>query len=309
MKTKHSILQVGFFPEAMNSEVNQRFNSTYIINAEKHLPHHKFEILLTTGTTVLTTDFLDSLPHLKMVSSCAVGYDNLPLSYFKSRKIVATHTPSVLNQAVCELTMGILFGMLRRLPQANQFAKSGQWSSGGFPLGTSLAGKTVGIVGMGRIAQDLSKCLLPLGVKLAYTTPNKKELPYTYHNNITSLAHAADILIMMCPGGPVTEKIANLEVFEALGPQGYFINVARGSVVNEIDLIEALKNKVISAAALDVYPKEPSINPDLFDIDNLYLTPHLGSSTFETKQAMIALSLNNIDAFIHQTPLITPILF
>ena len=205
--------------------------------------------------------------------------------------------------------MGLLLSLMRQIPAAEQYLRSGMWAQGPFTLTSSLAGKRVGIVGLGRIALDLVERLTPFKVQISYTGPNKKNVPYTHYSNIVSLAANSDILIMLCPAGPSTAKIANAAVFKALGPTGYFINIARGSVLDEAALLHALKNKLIAGAALDVFENEPNPNPEFLKLSNVLLTPHMGSGTNETRIAMTNLTLDNLDAFFQQQPLLTPIPF
>ncbi len=242
-----------------------------------------------------------------MVATCGVGYDNLPLDYLKAKGIRASNTPGVLNDAVCELAIGMLFGLLRRIPQAHEFVKSTAWSKGLFTVTTTLAGKQVGIAGMGRIGQDLAKRLEPFKVKIAYTGPSRKEVPYEYHPDIQSLAKTSDVLFLACPATPETEKMVNAEVLEALGPMGYLINIARGSVVDETALLVALQQKKIAGAALDVFENEPNPNPGFLNIDNVLLTPHIGSATSETRQLMTNLAIDNLEAFYNKKPLLTEV--
>jgi lactate dehydrogenase-like 2-hydroxyacid dehydrogenase len=244
-----------------------------------------------------------------MISVCGVGYDNLPLDYLKQRGIIASNTPGVLNDAVCELTIGLLFGLLRKIPEGQQFVLQKTWATETFPFTTSLAGKKIGIVGMGRIGQELASRLLPFKVEIAYHGPSPKNLPYVFFSALLDLARESDILILTCPGGKSTEKIINTSILNALGPKGYLINVARGSVVNEADLISALQNKVIAGAALDVFENEPNPKPAFLTLSNVLLAPHIGSATQETRQAMTNLAIDNLEAFFNHQSLPTPISF
>jgi lactate dehydrogenase-like 2-hydroxyacid dehydrogenase len=238
-----------------------------------------------------------------MVATCGVGYDNLPLSYLKEQGIKASNTPGVLNDAVCELAIGMMLALLRQLPEAQEYVKSTEWSKAPFRLTTTLAGKRVGISGMGRIGQDLAKRLEPFKVEIAYSGPNKKSLPYTYYPDVQGLAKACDILFLACPATPETNKMINTDVLEALGPSGYLINIARGSVVDEPALLYALQHKKIAGAALDVFENEPNPNPDFLTLDNVLLTPHIGSATSETRIAMTNLAVDNLEAFFKQQTL------
>lgn len=303
----NSVLQVGQFPEVMQAVIDRRITPVRFPDLNANLPSGSFESILIRSNTQLPAQLLEQLPSVKMVATCGVGYDNLPLDYLKTRGIKASNTPGVLNDAVCELAIGMLFGLLRRIPQAHDFVKSSAWSKGLFTVTTTLAGKRVGIAGMGRIGQDLAKRLEPFKVSLAYTGPTQKELPYEYFPDIQSLAKTSDVLFLACPATPETEKMINAQVLEALGPQGYLINIARGSVVDEAALLVALQQKTIAGAALDVFENEPNPNPEFLNIDNVLLTPHIGSATSETRQLMTNLAIDNLEAFYNKKPLLTEV--
>lgn len=303
----NSVLQVGQFPEVMQAAIDRRITPVRFPDLNANLPSGSFESILIRSNTQLPAQLLEKLPAVKMVATCGVGYDNLPLDYLKANGIKASNTPGVLNDAVCELAIGMLFGLLRRIPQAHEFVKSSAWSKGLFTVTTTLAGKQVGIAGMGRIGQDLAKRLEPFKVHLAYTGPTRKDLPYEYFPDLQSLARASDILFLACPATPETEKMINAEVLKALGPQGYLINIARGSVVDEAALLVALQQKWIAGAALDVFENEPNPNPEFLSIDNVLLTPHIGSATSETRQLMTNLAIDNLEAFYNKKPLLTEV--
>lgn len=303
----NSVLQVGQFPEIMQLEIDKRLSTSKLLDPQGEPPSGNFTAILTRSNTQIPQELLEKMPAVQMVATCGVGYDNLPLGYLKTHGIKASNTPGVLNDAVCELAIGMLFGLLRRIPEAQEYVKSSAWSKAPFTITTTLAGKCVGIAGMGRIGQDLAKRLEPFKVKLAYTGPTQKELPYEYFSDIKSLAKASDILILACPASPETEKMINAEVLQSLGPNGYLINIARGSVVDESALLVALQQKKIAGAALDVFENEPNPNVDFLNIDNVLLTPHIGSATSETRQLMTNLAIDNLEAFYNKKPLLTEV--
>lgn len=287
--------------------IDQRITPVRYPDLNASIPTGSFESILIRSNTQLPIQLLEKLPSVKMVATCGVGYDNLPLDYLKEKGIKASNTPGVLNDAVCELAIGMLFGLLRRIPQAHEFVKSTAWSKGLFTVTTTLAGKQIGIAGMGRIGQDLAKRLEPFKVKIAYTGPSRKEVSYEYYPDIQSLAKASDVLFLACPASPETEKMVGAEVLEALGPEGYLINIARGSVVDEAALLVALQQKSIAGAALDVFENEPNPNTGFLNLDNVLLTPHIGSATSETRQLMTNLAIDNLEAFYNKKPLLTEV--
>ena len=303
----NSVLQVGQFPEIMQLEIDKRLSTIKLLDPHGEIPNGSLTAILTRSNTQLPKELFEAMPSIRMVATCGVGYDNLPLDYLKANDIKASNTPGVLNDAVCELAIGLLFGLLRRIPEAQDFVKSAAWSKAPFTITSTLAGKCVGIAGMGRIGQDLAKRLEPFKVKLAYTGPARKELPYEYFSDIKSLAQACDILLLACPANAETEKMINAEVLDALGPKGYLINIARGSVVDEAALLVALQQKTIAGAALDVFENEPNPNLGFLNLDNVLLTPHIGSATSETRQLMTNLAIDNLEAFYNKKPLLTEV--
>ncbi len=303
----NSVLQVGFFPEIMQMEVNRRLSPVMMPDPKGSIPPGEIQAILTRPSYPISPALLEQLPQIKMIACCGVGYDNLPLEYLKNKGILASNTPGVLNDAVCELTIGMVIALLRKIPQAHEFVLQKKWAKEAFPFTTSLAGKTIGIVGMGRIGQELANRLIPFKVKIAYHGPRDKKLSYAYVPTLVELATQSDVLILCCPGGKETEKIVDTRVLEALGPNSYLINVARGSVVHEPDLIAALRDQKIAGAALDVFDNEPHPNLSFLEFSNVVLTPHIGSATQETRQAMTNLAIDNLEAFFNQCPLPTPI--
>ena len=296
----NSVLQVGHFPEIMQAEIDRRFTPIHHLDPKAPPPVGNFEAILIRSNTKLPEELVQQIPSIRMVATCGVGYDNLPLTYLKAQGIKASNTPGVLNDAVCELAIGMMLALLRQLPEAQEYVKNGAWSKAPFRLTTTLAGKRVGIAGMGRIGQDLAKRLEPFKVEIAYSGPNQKSLPYAYHSDVQELAKACDIVFLACPATPDTDNMINAEVLEALGPSGYLINIARGSVVNEEALLYALQHKKIAGAALDVFENEPNPSHEFLTLDNVLLTPHIGSATSETRIAMTNLAVDNLEAFFNQ---------
>ncbi|MBU3615946.1 2-hydroxyacid dehydrogenase [Polynucleobacter sp. JS-Polo-80-F4] len=299
----NSVLQVGHFPEIMQAEIDRRFTPFHHPDPKAPAPAGDFQAILIRSNTKLPEELVKQIPSIRMVATCGVGYDNLPLTYLKEKGIKASNTPGVLNDAVCELAIGMMLALLRQLPEAQEYVKSTAWSKAPFRLTTTLAGKRVGIAGMGRIGQDLAQRLEPFKVNIAYSGPNQKTLPYTYYPNVQELAKVCDILFLACPATSDTDKMINAKVLEALGPSGYLINIARGSVVDEDALLYALQHKKIAGAALDVFENEPNPSHEFLTLDNVLLTPHIGSATSETRIAMTNLAVDNLEAFFNQQTL------
>lgn len=294
------ILQVGEFPGAMQAEVDATLATTKTVSAA-------VRGILTRSNCKIEPSLLEQLPALEVISTCGVGFDGIPLEITRKRGIAVSNTPGVLNDAVCELTIGMLIGLLRRIPAADRFVKDGHWEQGLFPLSRSLAGNRIGIVGMGRIGQELAERLVAFKTSIAYYGPRQKPLPYAYHSSLRSLAEQSDILILTCPGGPETDRLITADILSALGPKGILVNMSRGSVVDETALITALQNGTIAGAALDVFDDEPRVPQALRERDNVLLTPHVGSATQETRVAMTRLAVDNLNAFFSTGKLLTPV--
>ena len=247
------------------------------------------------------------LKSLQIISAFGVGVDGIDFQKTAAASIQVTNTPDVLDDAVADIAIGLILATTRNLVAADNFVRAGQWRNGPFPFGSGLAGKTLGILGMGRIGEAIAARALPFKLHIAYHNRNKKDLPYTYCESATALAHQSDILLCMLPGGAATEKVINAELLSALGSTGIFINVGRGSSVDEDALVEALENSTIAGAGLDVYRAEPDVPAGLLNSNKAVLFPHIGSATVETRRAMGRLVINNLAAYFAAQPLLTPV--
>ena len=201
-----------------------------------------------------------SYPNLEIISSFGVGYDNIDAKAAARLGIIVTNTPGVLDDEVADTALGLMIMTVRQLPQAERYLRAGQWSAkGAFPLSPSLRGRTVGILGLGRIGKAIATRVAGFGLDVVYHGRHAQAgVPYRYYPSLVEMAKASDILIVVAPGGPSTRHIINAEVLEALGPDGVLINIARGSLVDEKALIEALRTGKILAAGLDVFENEPN---------------------------------------------------
>jgi len=302
------LLQIGGFPREVQAELDAGFRCISSDDLERE-PHRAAGVraLVTRGNLGVPAALVERLPALEIIASFGVGYDGIPLELAARRGIVVTNTPDVLNAAVAELCVGALLSLLRRLPHADRFVRAGRWREGHFPLGGSLAGKRVGVVGMGRIGKDIARRLEPFGVTLAYHGRTDQGLAWRYEPDLLALAQDSDVLVVVAPGGPATARMIDARVLAALGPQGYLVNVARGSLVDQAALIEALQAGRIAGAALDVFDDEPHVDERLFGFENLLLTPHVGSATIETRAAMARLMLDNLRAYFGTGKALTPV--
>ncbi len=260
------------------------------------------------GESSVPASLLAQLPQLKVVSVFGVGYDGVDVPAAVARRVPVTHTPGVLSDDVADLAMGLMLSIARGIPQADQFVRQGRWPQGPMPLARKVSGARLGIVGLGRIGQAIAKRAAAFDMSIAYTTRTEKpESGYTYYPSAKALAAAVDFLVVITPGGAGTRHLINAEVLQALGPKGYLINVARGSVVDEQALIQALQAGTIAGAGLDVFAAEPQVPEALWTLPNVVLTPHMASATHETRGDMADLAFANMQAALSGQPLLTPV--
>lgn len=263
--------------------------------------------IAANGEAKINREFMARFPALEIVSVFGVGYDGVDVPAARERGIHVTHTPNVLNDDVADLAIALMLATARNVVRADQFARSGQWKSGPFPLTTKVSGARLGIVGLGRIGEAIARRAAAFDMKISYHNRSRKDVPYTYVGDIKSLAAAVDFLVMITPGGAGTRALVDAEVLDALGPKGFLINVARGSVVDEPALIAALKDGRIAGAGLDVFANEPDIPAELAALENVVLTPHMASGTLVTRTAMADLAFGNLEAHFGGRPVLTPV--
>ena len=261
------------------------------------------------GESIVSRQLMAQLPALEIVSIMGVGYDGVDVAAALERRIPVTHTPNVLNDEVADLAFGLMLGVARQIPQADRYVRQGRWARDGvMPLARKVSGARMGIVGLGRIGLAIAKRAEAFGMAVAYTARGAKPgVAYTFYPTAAALAAQVDFLIVITPGGAGTRHLINAGVLQALGPGGYLINVARGSVVDEVALIDALQKGVIAGAGLDVFEKEPHVPEPFWAMDNVVLTPHIGSATRQTRQAMADLVAANLQAHFAGKPLLTPV--
>ena len=304
----HDLLQTGTFPALAQQLIDSEFRCHTLDELERDdALRNSVRGIITRSNFAVPKEVIARLPNLGIIATCGVGYDLIPLDVAAERGIVVTNTPEVLNSAVAELCIGMLFAMLRRLPEADRFVRSGAWKNKAFPMATNLAGKRVGIVGLGRIGKEIARRLEPFGVTLSYFGRTDQKLQWHFEPDLHALARASDVLILTSPGGDATARMIDASVLEALGPDGFLLNIARGSVVDEPALIDALARRSIGGAALDVFDNETDIDPRFFALDNVVLTPHIGSATNETRLAMARLTLDNLHRFFESGTVLTPV--
>ncbi len=265
--------------------------------------------IATGGNYGTSADIIAALPKLELISSFGVGYDAVNVEAARAAGVHVTNTPDVLNDCVAEITLGLMISLAHRIPQADAYLRAGRWvGEGAFPLTDELTGKRAGILGLGRIGKEIARRLQAFRMEVVYHGRTRQDYePYPYFDSLTDMARAVDWLIVIAPGSKSTEGIVNQQVIEALGPDSYLVNVARGSLVDEPALVEALVLKNLRGAALDVFAQEPSVPKELIDLDNVVLLPHKGSATHKTRKMMGALVVRNLRAHLKGDPLISPV--
>ena len=262
--------------------------------------------LATFGPLPVDGKFMDQFPKLEIISNFGVGVDAINLEDAKKRGIIVTNTPDVLNDCVADTALALVLMALRKFPQSESYLRQGLWASKGpYPLTASAGGKTLGILGLGRIGEVIAKRAAACGMKIRYHNRRRKDVPYPYDPDPVTLARNSDVLMVVTPGGPETNRLVNASILDALGPQGYLVNIARGSVVDEPVLLRYLQEKRIAGAGLDVFADEPRVPPEFFSLDNAVLLPHVGSATVETRKAMGDLQVENLRRHFSGQPVLT----
>ena len=268
----------------------------------------EFEVLMTNGEDTVTRERIQSLPALGLIANFGVGYDGIDLQAAREHGVQVSNTPDVLTDDVADLAIGLLLATSRQIPAAQHFLESGAWADGGYTWTRKVSGSRLGIVGMGRIGQAIARRAVAFDMPIRYFSRHlKPELPHGFEPSLVELATWADALIVCVPGGKETNGLINAEILRALGPDGFLVNVGRGSVVDEAALIRSLHAGELGGAGLDVFTDEPRVPKELQGLPNVVLTPHMGSATWQTREAMSELVVENVKAFERGQRLATPV--
>ncbi|MDJ0612758.1 MAG: 2-hydroxyacid dehydrogenase [Rhizobiaceae bacterium] len=261
------------------------------------------------GHSYLSSEMIDALPNLEIIANYGVGYDTIDVPHATTKGIPVTNTPDVLTDDVADLAVGLVIAKSRDIVGAAKYVTSGDWAEkGNYLLQTKVSGKKVGIVGLGRIGRSVAERLQPFNMDIHYYARSAKITPgWTHHDDICAMANIVDILIICLSGGPDTKGMVDKAALEALGSEGLLVNVSRGTTVDEEALLDALENRTIAGAALDVFLKEPNINPRFLKLDNVLLQPHQSSGTVETRKVMGQLQRDNLAAHFAGKPLLTQV--
>ncbi|WP_233421920.1 2-hydroxyacid dehydrogenase [Ruegeria profundi] len=293
-------------PPQITDEIRARFDTRD--EAEALAMPEKITAVATKGDIGLPGEVMAQFPSLRMIAVYGVGVDKIDLAQARDRGIAITTTPGVLTDAVAEQAIALILAATRRIAEGDRHVRTGAWAKGKLGLGYSIRGRTLGVLGYGRIGRRIAELARAIGMDILYTDLQAVEGEEdAFRSSPAALAQDSDILVIAAAGGSGTDGLVDQKVLAALGPNGLLVNVARGSVVNEEDLIAALNTGGIAGAALDVFQNEPNPRPDLLKMPNVVLTPHLASATIDARLAMGRLVIDNLAAFFHDRPLVTPL--
>ncbi len=266
------------------------------------------EIAVTNGGRGMSAEEMDKLPRLRLIACFGVGVDAIDLAHARSREIAVSNTPEVLTEDVADMALSLLLSAVRRVAQGDRFVRDGRWKRAGFGITRSLQGRRVGIVGLGRIGRAIARRCAAFNCEIGYFGPNRKDdVDYRYFDDVVALADWSSALVAACPGGAATIRIVSRDALRALGPDGIFVNIARGSVVDQPAMVELLVSGALGGAGLDVFDDEPNVPEQLLALDTVTLQPHQGSATHPTRTAMGQLVLDNVAAFVAGRALVTPV--
>jgi hydroxypyruvate reductase len=266
----------------------------------------EFTALVTSARFGADAAMIAALPALRVISSFGVGLDAIDLDAARARGIAVGYTPDVLNDCVADTAFALVMDVARRITESDRFVRRGDWQRGQFPLATRVSGKKLGILGMGRIGRVIARRASGFDMEVRYHNRRRlDDVDYGYAETLEELAGWADFLVIASAGGAETRGLVSRAILDALGPQGYLVNISRGTVVDEQALVEALRDKRIAGAGLDVFEDEPNVPEALLALDNVVLLPHLASNTHETRAAMAQRVEDNLAAFLAGRPMIS----
>lgn len=264
--------------------------------------------VVTKGESIFTAEMMGDLPNLEIIGNFGVGYDGTDAKAAKARGVLVSHTPDVLTDETANTSLMLTLAVTRKLLVLDRLIRTGGWPTEPRELlANSVVGEVCGIIGLGRIGKGIARRLEACGAEIAYTDPIKQDVPYAYYPDAVSLARASRVLVVASIGGGPTLRLVNAEVLDALGPDGFLVNAARGTIVDEPALIKALQDGRIAGAGLDVFENEPDVPEAFWTMDNVVMMPHRGSATHETRHRMAMLCLANLEAHFAGEPLPTPV--
>ncbi len=308
---KPAVLLVSRLPESLLGRLRERVECHLLADLDAAglaALAPQLRGIVATGESVVAGELIARLPALEVISVLGVGYDGIDMAAARERKLVVAHTPGLSTDDIADFALALLLAAARQVVNADRFVRSGGWTTGRFPMTRRVSGARLGIVGLGRIGRAVATRAQAFGMDIAYTgrTP-KGDVPYLWCADARTLAAQVDFLVVCASGGADTRALIDSDVLAALGPTGVLVNVARGSIADEIALIKALRERTILAAGLDVFCHEPHLAQELLALDNVVLTPHMASTTGATVQAMLDLTFGNLAAHFDGLPVPAPV--
>lgn len=314
-KRADDVLRIGIFEPTFAQELSARYEIPSLpVGPErtKFLAEHgaRFRVVVTSGLGGVDADTMAALPNLRAIVNNGAGVDAIDLRAAQHRGIGVSNTPDVLSDTVADTALGLILMTLRRFAAADRYVRAGRWArEGPFGYARDVSGLEVGILGLGRIGSAIATRLLGFNCAIAYHNRHRIDgVPYRYADSPLELAESVDVLVVATSGDAAARHLVNRKVLEALGPEGYLINIARGSVVDQDALVELVAGGGLGGAGLDVFADEPRVPEALFDLDNVVLFPHIGSATARTRRAMALLAIRNLESYLSTGELVTPVL-
>ncbi|OBI04321.1 hydroxyacid dehydrogenase [Mycobacterium scrofulaceum] len=308
-------LRIGRFERTFEAELTARYEIPKLPDGPARadfLAEHAADvrIVITSGTAAVDADTIAALPNLEVIVNNGAGVDLIDLPAARHRGIGVSNTPDVLSDTVADTALGLILMTLRRFGAADRYVRAGRWvRDGPFPYARDVSGLQVGILGLGRIGSAIATRLLGFDCAIAYHNRHRIDgSPYRYAPSPVELAESVDVLVVATTGDPHARHLVDRSVLEALGPEGYLVNIARGSVVDQDALVELLVGGGLAGAGLDVFADEPQVPTELFQLDNVVLFPHIGSATARTRRAMALLAIRNLESYLNTGELVTPVL-
>jgi len=310
---KPTVLQLGPLLPLVEKGLAASYTHLQLGNAPdraRFLAEHgpSVDAVVSTSKAGADAALIDALPKLRIVAHFGVGYDNVDADHARKKGVVVTNTPDVLTDCVADLAIALMIDVARGVTAGDRYVRAGRWAKGPMPLATRASGKRLGIVGLGRIGRAIAARAEGFDMDIRYHNRRQvPDAPYPYEPSLAELARWCDFLMVATSGGEATRALVSADIIEALGPQGFLVNIARGSVVDEPALVAALAGRRIAGAALDVFADEPRVPEALFALDNVVLTPHIASATTDTRAAMGQLVLDNLESFFRDGRALTPV--
>ena len=315
VKKTSGVLRIGELEQTFEDELAARYEIPKLPDGPRRAEFlaedaADVRVVVTSGPPGVDADTITALPSLEVIVNNGAGVDSIDLEAATRRGIGVSNTPDVLSDTVADTALGLILMTLRRFGVADRYVRAGRWARDGqFPYARDISGLQVGILGLGRIGSAIATRLLGFDCAIAYHNRRRIEgSPYRYAESPVELAGSVDVLVVATTGDHKTRNLVDRTVLEALGPEGYLINIARGSVIEQDALVELVAGGGLAGAGLDVFVDEPHVPTELFTLDNVVLFPHIGSATARTRRAMALLAIRNLDSYLNTGELVTPVL-